>query len=95
MTLGDIARTLGRRGGRARARRLSATERRRIAALGGQARRQSLQVARRIADNFAYVATMNQLQPRTAQVVGLARFEGPLPGIYRGGRKDARRRESS
>jgi hypothetical protein len=28
-------------------------------------------------------------------VVGLARFEGPLPGVYRTGRTHARRRGSS
>ena len=47
----EFARALGRRGGRARALRLSAADRKRIASQGGKARVQSLRAARRIADN--------------------------------------------
>ncbi|HYN40453.1 MAG TPA: hypothetical protein VE129_01650 [Thermoanaerobaculia bacterium] len=48
MNVGAAARAMGRRGGRARAQRLSAERRRQIASLGGQARHRSLLVTRRI-----------------------------------------------
>src|SRR5688500_2899969 len=51
-----MARARGRRGGRARARILTADARRRIAALGGAARRRSLELAQRHRDNFIYAA---------------------------------------
>jgi hypothetical protein len=75
---------MGRRGGRARARRLSAQERRRIASLGGNARRRSLEAARRIADNFRYVDAVLDLQGGSPEVVRLKAFSGRLPGIYPG-----------
>ena len=56
--------------------------RQQIAALGGQARRRSLEVARRIADNFNYLHATDELrgpQPRPARV---STFKGPLPGLY-------------
>jgi hypothetical protein len=62
--------------------RLSGAEKKRIAALGGHARRQSLQAARRIADNFRYVAALGNLR-RQSTVARLGAFDGPLPGIYR------------
>jgi hypothetical protein len=74
------AQALGRAGGRARAGRLSPEERRRIASLGGKARRQSLQVARRIVDNLRYAAAVNALR-RPPVVKRLATFKGPLPDI--------------
>jgi len=80
-----MARALGRRGGRARGKRLSAAERKRIAALGADARRQSLQAARRIADNFRYASVLDYLRGRPAPVKRLITFAGPLPGIYPGG----------
>ena len=76
-----MARSLGRRGGLARARRLSGQDRRRIAAMGGRARRESLLAARRIADNFRYVAVVRELTPAVT-VKRLSAFRGPLPGIY-------------
>jgi hypothetical protein len=80
----DMARVMGRRGGRARARRLSSEERRRIAALGGSARHRSLQVAQRIADNFRYVADSLELQGGSLKVLRMKAFTGRLPGIYPG-----------
>ena len=77
-----IAAALGRLGGRARARRLSPAERRRIAALGGAARSRSLEVARRIADNFAYVSAMQALGGRRTSPARVATCKGPLPGLY-------------
>lgn len=76
------ARALGRRGGRSRARRLSPAERSRIASLGGHARRESLQAARRIADNFRYLATVLAMRP-ALPVKRLRTVRGRLPGIYR------------
>ena len=76
-----IAKALGRRGGQARARRLSAEERRRIAALGGAARRASFEIARRISDNFAYLTAVQTLR-RHRSPTRLSTFKGPLPGLY-------------
>ena len=81
MSTRDAARELGRRGGHARARRLSREERQRIASLGGQARRHSLELARRITDNLRYAATVVELQGRP-DVVRVKAFKGPLPGLY-------------
>lgn len=80
----EMARALGRRGGRARARNLSSDERRRIAALGGAARRRSLKLAQRHRDNFVYAAIVLELQPRP-RVDRMRTFDGPLPGLYPGG----------
>jgi len=83
MNLSDIARALGRRGGRARARRLSAVERTQIASLGGRARLQSIQAARRVADNFRYAAAVDALRARPASITRVSTFTGRLPGIDR------------
>jgi len=64
---------------------LSAAEKQRIASLGGKARRQSLQAARRIAENFRYVAVMAELRGLSTRVTHLKAFAGPLPGIYPAG----------
>ena len=82
MNVREIARALGRRGGRVRATRLSVRERQRIAALGGRARRESLQAARRIADNFRYAHASRELRGLSGAVKRLRVFEGRLPGIY-------------
>jgi hypothetical protein len=79
----EMARLLGRRGGRARARRLSPEERRRIAALGGEARRRSLEAARRVMINLRYAAMMVELRGGPPDVIRMKSFGGPLPGIYR------------
>ena len=81
MNASDMARALGRRGGRARGRRLSAAEKKRIASLGAQARLRSLHAARRIADNFRYAAAVADLRGRPA-VGSVKTFAGPLPGLY-------------
>ena len=85
MNATEMARALGRKGGRARGRRLSVAEKKRIASLGGKARRQSLQAARRIADNFRYAAVVDGLRGQPATVRRLRAFAGPLPGIYPAG----------
>jgi hypothetical protein len=77
----QMAKALGRRGGRARARTLTADERRRIAALGGAARRRSLELAERHRDNFIYAAMVLELQP-PPRVQRMRTCSGPLPGLY-------------
>jgi hypothetical protein len=73
---------MGRRGGRARARRLSAERRRQIASLGGRARQTSLLAARRIADNLAYAAAALELRGGPPRVARTKTFGGRLPGLY-------------
>ncbi len=83
MNVSSIARLLGRRGGLARGRRLAPEARQRIAALGGHARRESLEAARRIEDNFRYAAAVEALQGGAPPVRRLSRASGRLPGLYR------------
>jgi hypothetical protein len=85
MNPSEMAQALGRRGGRARASRLSAAEKKRIASLGGKARLQSLQAARRIADNLRYAAVLGDLRGQPTTVRRVRTFAGPLPGIYPAG----------
>jgi hypothetical protein len=82
MNASQMARALGRRGGRARGSRLSAADKKRIASMGGRARSQSLRAARRIAENFRYVQVLEALRPRVATVRRVGVFRGSLPGIY-------------
>jgi hypothetical protein len=77
-----MARRLGRRGGRARAKRLSPERRRRIASLGGKARRRSLTAARRIADNLRYAAAVVELRGGGTKLLRMKEFSGRLPGLY-------------
>ncbi len=77
-----MAQTLGARGGRARARRLTADRRRDIASLGGAARRESLAAARRITDNFAYVEAVVTLQGGRPDLLRTSEVAGRLPGLY-------------
>lgn len=77
-----LARALGRLGGLSRAKRLAPTDRARIASLGGRARRESLQAARRIAANFEYLAAVHELRP-TPPVRRLRDCRSRLPGLYR------------
>ena len=77
-----LARALGRRGGLSRAKRLAPTDRARIASLGGHARRESLQAARRIAANFEYLAVVHELRPAPL-VKRLRGCRARLPGLYR------------
>jgi hypothetical protein len=85
MNAREMAQALGRRGGRARARRLSGADKTRIASLGGKARSQSLLASRRIAENFRYVAALHRLRGQPPRVTRLNTCDGPLPGIYPNG----------
>jgi hypothetical protein len=89
MTIAEIARTLGRRGGLSRARRLSSQRRAEIARMGARARRDSLRLAAAIRNNFDYVRAVHYLHP-PAVVRSESVFSGPLPGIY--GDEDTGRR---
>jgi len=77
-----MARAMGRRGGRARAKRLSPERRRRIASLGGQARQRSLLAARRLVDNLLYAAAAEELRGKAREVLRMKTFAGPLPDLY-------------
>lgn len=82
MDFSALARALGRRGGLSRASRLTAVDKARIASLGGHARRESLQAARRIAANFEYLAAVRELRPMPS-VKRLRHCRTRLPGLYR------------
>ena len=82
MNVHELARALGRRGGRMRAQRLSAGRKKQIASLGGNARARSLEAARRIEANLRYAATVVVLRGAVPPVVRMKRFSGRLPGIY-------------
>ncbi len=75
------ARALGRKGGVARAERLSTAEKKQIARLGAAARIQSLQAARRIIHNGRYAAAVDALRGRPV-VRRVSAFAGPLPDIH-------------
>jgi len=85
MTVTELAAALGRRGGRARAARLSPDRRRQIAAAGAGARRHSLEAARRIAVNFSYAAAVEALRGAPPVVRRVSTCRNRLPGIYPGG----------
>ncbi len=76
-----MARTLGRRGGRRRAQRLSNRRRAEIARMGARARAESLRLADLIRNNFEYVKAMERLSP-PAQVLSETTCRGALPGIH-------------
>jgi hypothetical protein len=85
MNASAMARALGRMGGVARSAGLSATEKKRIASLGGQARRRSLRATRRIVENLRYAAAAAELRGRPTSVRREPDFAGRLPGIYPAG----------
>jgi hypothetical protein len=81
MDSSGMARALGSKGGKARAKRLAPAEKQRIAALGGRARALSIHAERRIAENFRYVEVIDALQPRP-KAISQRRFAGSLPDIH-------------
>ena len=76
-----MARAMGRRGGRARASRLSPERRREIASLGGQARQRSLLAVRRLVENLLYAVAVEELHGETREVLRMKTFNGRLPGL--------------
>ena len=77
-----MARAMGRRGGRARASRLSPEQRRRIASLGGHARQRSPLAVRRLVENLLYAAAVDKLRGEAREILRMKTFAGPLPGLY-------------
>jgi hypothetical protein len=85
MNTSEMARALGSKGGKARAKRLAPEEKRRIAGLGGRARAISFHATRRVAENFRYAEAMTALQGRP-KVTRLRAFAGPLPSLHVSGK---------
>lgn len=82
MDVGAMARAMGRRGGRARASRLSRERRRQIASLGGEARQRSLVATRRLVENLLYAEAVEELRGQAREVLRMKTFNGRLPGLY-------------
>jgi hypothetical protein len=78
----NLAKIPGRLGGRARAKRLSVEHKKKIASLGGRSRSKSLQAARRIVENFLYVAAIRDLAGKSYKIRRVKTFKNRLPGIY-------------
>jgi len=74
----SIAQILGRRGGKARACKLSPVERRKIALLGARARMSSIEASKRIESNFRYLNTIHQLRG-IPKVIRVKTCHYPLP----------------
>ena len=81
MQISEMAKSLGRRGGLSRARRLSSQRRADIARAGANARGESLRLTRAILTNFDYVNAIRELHP-PRPVRSETRCSGKLPGIY-------------
>jgi hypothetical protein len=62
MGLRSIARALGRRGGLARARKLSPERRREIASQGGRSKALTRDASRRIRENFEYLRRVDAVR---------------------------------
>jgi len=62
MRIRSIAQALGRRGGLARARKLSPERRREIASQGGRSKALSRHASRRILENFEYLKRVDALR---------------------------------
>lgn len=82
MNTHQIAQVLGSRGGKKRAKNLSAEQKQNIARLGGLAKKQSQLAAQRVAANFDYLATVRILAPKRKPVKREATCKTRLPGIY-------------
>jgi len=81
MSLSQMARTLGRRGGLRRAQRLSHRRRVDIARMGAKARMQSLRLAEVVRHNFDYVRALDRLNPPTP-VRSETTCRQALPGLH-------------
>lgn len=81
-SISNIAKALGRLGGLARAKRLTADHKKRIASSGGKSRATSLLATRRIVENFRYVEAMQALAPQSPQIKRVKTCKTTLPGHY-------------
>jgi hypothetical protein len=80
-SVSSIAKALGKRGGQARAKRLSAERKKAIAAQGGRSRAESLQLKRCIEENFKYVAAIQELQGGPVKVKHVKTWKHRLPSL--------------
>ncbi|MCP5468310.1 MAG: hypothetical protein H7A32_03485 [Deltaproteobacteria bacterium] len=76
-----LAKLLGQRGGKVRAKKLSAQQRKDIASLGGQKRVQSLQIKKAMIENFRYLEAIRLLS-KPVKVRQVSSCKQRLPGIY-------------
>ncbi len=83
MNARQLAQALGRRGGLARAKTLSASQRKEIAAKGGRMKALSAKAAERLEANFKYLKVVQELQ-KAPKPKSISRVDHPLPGIYAG-----------
>jgi len=81
MNASQIARTLGRKGGLARAKKLSKEQRKKIASLGGRTKALSAKAQERIESNFRFAETLKLLRP-APKVKSVSHAKRPLPGVY-------------
>ena len=77
----NIAKILGKRGGLARAKNLSAEKRKAIAKAGAKARMESLKLAKRIEVNFRYLEMLRAFKP-VEKSKSVKTTKSKLPGIY-------------
>lgn len=82
MNTHQMAKALGSRGGKKRAKNLSTEQKQNIARLGGLAKKQSQLAAQRIASNFEYLTTVRALSPKRKAVKRVSTCKTRLPGIY-------------
>ncbi len=80
MNVSQLAKQLGRRGGLARAKKLSAKRRREIASLGGQVKNLSEKVVQRIEKNFKYLKAVKELR-KPPKPKSVSRVYNSLPGV--------------
>lgn len=78
----NMAKILGSRGGKARAKKLSAARRKEIASSGAKARIESLRIAKEILVNFKYLESFREFAPPTKKVRSVSKCNHKLPGIY-------------
>lgn len=81
MNINQIAKALGRKGGLARAKKLSAEQRRKISTRGGQIKAISAKAEQRILDNLLWLETLRELR-KVNPVKSVSRVRNKLPGIY-------------
>ena len=81
MTLSDLAKKLGQKGGQMRAKRLLPSHRRKIASLGGRSRSLSLRVKKHIVHNFHYLQAVKGLS-KSPKISRVSTLKTRLPGHY-------------
>jgi hypothetical protein len=81
MSISKYAKELGRRGGKARAKKLSKGRRAHIASMGALARVESINIAKRIVENFLYWEAVCVLAP-LPKIQSIKTTQKKLPGIY-------------